>query len=189
MSESVVSMHAEVPFSFPYSIVSTLEQAQIITTKLSAISGRFPIVGVDRSVSFREELDNLSFEVGRIHASLIFNLMHYSEQTNEELSSEELIYFDSLIKNIDNIRGFDFETPNKEVNRFRSLTPGSYVAFIESGEASGSVLEGVLDNFPVAHLEPDFDENTIDVNVNYRFSDQREVSRLWSEATVIKLIR
>jgi len=187
MSESAVRMHAEVPFSLPSPIINTLEQARIITTKLSAISDRFSMSGVDNTVSHREELDDLSFEVGRIHASLIFDLVRYDEQTGEELSSAELIYFDSLIKNIDNVRGFNFKVPNREVNRFRLLTPGSYVTFIEVGKASGMVLEGVLDDFPVAQLEFDLEENTIDANVSYRFSDHREISKLWSEAAVIKL--
>jgi hypothetical protein len=190
MTKFEISSEAQVPFSFSEVITAELEQAQILTARLAYIPSELAKIDAmdipgEKKQELRQKILMVRDDMGKIKTALIADIYDF----REELSGYEIIFFDSLLKSDNSNTGFDFETSSKQVSKFRHLVPGSKVLFIEASDSPQKpVTEGVLADYPTVTLEHDEEEYTLDARVDYKFTDGRKLSRLWSEDSVIKLI-
>ena len=179
------------PFTYSESFISLFKHAEFLTERLTQTSAELTVAkSVEPSVAQDTKIfallgmrEDLGMDVAKLHVALVTDVLN----AREELTSEQIIFFDTLVKNISSDQGFDFEAPDKAIATFRRLKPTKKVYLIETelGRLKKDQIEGILANIPKVKLVFDEEEFTLDAIISYRFTDGREIQTKWHSCTVI----
>lgn len=197
MTEMLTPMTPEIPFKFDDDKMQLLDKAIILTsrlkldsTELFALSQSNPYKDNSfyRQQDLLEDEDLLLPMIEAIHRELFFNI----QVTHDQLTDEQKIYFNSVFNNSTPEDGFDFITPNNELDIWRQLIPGSIARFINSknSEPDSNVpaIEGMLAESPIVRIEFYEDNLVTQAFMTYRFThDERDRIRMVNVHEIIPL--
>ncbi len=191
-TERLPETQFEIPYSFNPLLNSDLEKARLINSRLSKIQKDIATLKTkdmtvgDRAVAndrLGKSFDDWQFSLAKAHTVLVTDVY----ESEAELTDDQKIYFDSLIKHIDGDKGFDFQSPNLDVARFKYLRPGSPVIIMTKTDGDMVLAaDGDLAEFPTVKLLFNEDDHTLDAEVTYQLVGAEPISKLWNESIVFE---
>jgi hypothetical protein len=184
---------AEVPFSLPLSLIDSIGEAQLTSAKLSSIddnlrklrsvtepsidTGGAKIIAQSTRDFFQQQLVD-------IHEKMVYEV--YRSFLSSDLRDEELIFFDSLFRDVDPNRGFDFVKANQEVDNFRKLQAKTNVIFPKSMADPDTLVDaGTLLDSPTVSLYFDRDEHTLTAKMVILFEVDNPLIKTWYETQFV----